>query len=389
MKVFFHKMLICIVFTLSVSFSIGFAADKKQYSTSPPAQVIKKWRIGYYEAGPYQTYPKTLIAIVNGLADLGWIEPIVIPQQENDKDTDKLWAWLAANIRSKYLEFVPNAFYSYNWNKAIREQSRQTVIKRLKEAKDIDLMIAMGTWAGQDLANNEHSVPMIVCSVSDAVGSKIISSVEDSGYDHVHAHVDPTRFIRQLRSFHDVFGFKKLGVIFINTVSGRSYAATEDIRKVAKERNFEIAECYVPDGGATPEANAKVIECAETLAPKIDAFYLTMMAVVNKETLPRIISAMNTAKIPTFSQLGPDEVRQGVLLSIATPNFKAWGKFHAEVIAKIINGAKPRELDQVFELPAKIAFNAAEAMTIGLKPEIFDLLSKTAAEVYKEIQKGK
>ncbi|NJL59433.1 MAG: ABC transporter substrate-binding protein, partial [Desulfobacteraceae bacterium] len=350
----------------------------------------QKWRIGYYEAGAYQTYPKTLIAIVNGLADLGWIEPVVIPPQENDKDTDKLWAWLAANVRSKYLEFVPNAFYSYNWNQAIREQSKQTVIRRLKEGKDINLMIAMGTLAAQDLANNEHSVPMIVCSVSDAVGSKIIRSVEDSGYDHVHAHVDPTRYIRQIRSFHDIFGFKKLGVTFIDTLAGRSYAAIEDIRKVAKERNFEIAECYVPDGGATPEANAKVIECAKTLAPKIDAFYLTVMGCVNKETLPQIISAMNTAKIPTFSQAGgSDNVRQGVLLSIATPNFKALGKFHAEVIAKIINGAKPRELDQVFELPAKIAFNAAEAMTIGLKPDIFNLLSQTAEEVYKEIEKGK
>lgn len=175
----------------------------------------------------------------------------------------------------------------------------------------------------------------------------------------------------------------------MDTVAGRGYAAIEDIRKVAKERKFEIAECHVPEGGATPEDNANTIECAKTLAPKIEAFYITQQASVNKETLPKILAAMNAHKIPTFSVAGPDEVRQGVLLSIATPNFKAWGKFHAEVIAKIINGAKPRELDQVFELSAKIAFNAAEAMNIGLKPEIFNLLSQTAEEVYKEIEKGK
>ncbi len=40
-------------------------------------------------------------------------------------------------------------------------------------------MITMGTWAGQDLANDGHSVPTLVCSVSDALASKIVNSAED------------------------------------------------------------------------------------------------------------------------------------------------------------------------------------------------------------------
>jgi hypothetical protein len=73
---------------------------------------------------------------------------------------------------------------------------RGLIIKRLKENKDIDLMIAMDTRAGQALANNDHAVPTIVCSSSDPVASKIILSAEDSGYDHIHAMVDPKRYIR-------------------------------------------------------------------------------------------------------------------------------------------------------------------------------------------------
>jgi ABC-type uncharacterized transport system substrate-binding protein len=391
MNVFFHKVLINIVLlTLSALLSTGFAADKKPYSTSPPAQVTKKWRIGYYEGGPYQTFPVTLIAIVNNLSELGWLEPVTIPPQEDEKDASKLWAWLAANVKSKYIEFVPDAFYSYNWKKELREPTKQTVIKRLKEAKDINMMIGMGTFSGQDLANNDHSVPIVVAEVSDAIASKIIPSAEDSGYDHVHVMIDPKRHTRQIYSFHDIIGFKKLGVAYVNTPGARTYAAIEHLQRIAKERNFELVECHIPEGGATPENNAKIIECAKTLAPKIDALYLTMAAVVNKETLPQIISAMNAAKIPVFSQFGSDEVRQGALLSIATStNLKAYAKFHADVIAKIINGAKPRDLDQVCEAPPKIAFNKAAAKAIDLKDDMYQLLSKTAQEVYDKIETGK
>jgi len=390
MKTNCYRVSVCIVLSILLAlFSMGFAADKKQYSTFPPAQAAKKWRIGYYEGGPFKTYPVTLIATVNSLAELGWIEPVTVPPQEDEKDMSKLWAWLVANIKSKYLEFVPDAFYSYNWKKEARDQAKQTFIRRLKETADIDLIIAMGTWAGQDLANNDHSIPTLVCSTSDPIGSKIIRSAEDSGYDHVHAQVDPTRYLKQIRAFHDVFGFKKLGVAFQDTVSGRSYAAIEDIQKVAKERKFEIVECYTLSGAAVPETHASVIKCVQELAPEIDAFYLTQQTGVNKETLPQIVAAMNAHKIPTFSQAGPDEVRQGILLSVASPDFKLWGKFHAGIIANIINGAKPRDLNQIFEVTVKSAFNATTAKKIGLKPEVYDLLLRSSVEVYKEADADK
>jgi ABC-type uncharacterized transport system substrate-binding protein len=390
MKTNCYKVSVCIVLSILLAFSsMGFAADKKPYLTSPPAQAAKKWCIGYYEGGPYKTYPVTLIATVNSLEELGWIEPVTVPPQEDERDMSRLWAWLAANVKSKYLEFKADAYYSYNWNKELREQTKQMFIRRLKETADIDLIIAMGTWAGQDLANNDHSIPTLVCSTSDPIGSKIIKNEKDSGYDHVHAQIDPTRYLKQIRAFHDVFGFKKLGVAFQDTVSGRSYAAIEDIQKVAKERKFEIAECYTLSGAAIPETHASVIKCVQELAPEIDAFYLTQQTGVNKETLPQIVAVMNAHKIPTFSQAGPDEVRQGILLSVASPDFKVLGKFHAGTIAKIINGAKPRDLNQIFELTVKSAFNAATAKKIGLKPELYNLLLLSSVEVYKEAEADK
>ena len=371
--------------------SSGLAADKKPYSAFATEKAEKKWRFGYYEGGFYKDYPRILKATVNGLIELGWIYPITIPK-EIENNTNKMWAWLAYNAQSKYIEFVADGFYTLNWRNEIREHTKQTIIKRLNEQKDIDLMIAMGTWAGQDLANNQHSITTIVSSVADAVASKIIPSTEDSGFDHVYALVDPKRYIRQIYAFHSIMGFKfkKLGVIYIDSIAGRSYAAIEDIRKIGKERNFEVVECLIPEESVTTETKSKLIECAKTLSPKIDAFYMTIMAKLDNETLPEIVSIMNQAKIPVFSQAGSDEVRQGALLSISSETSRiANGRCCADAIGKVMNGAKPRELDQVCEVPVKLAFNKATAKAIGLRDDLYQLLSNTAQEIYETIEEVK
>lgn len=382
MKKFFCILAKAVCILLMFLFSDGIAADKRPFPESPPEKISKKWRIGYLQGGPYKDYQIVLSAIAAELAGLGWIENLTVPKQENDKNTDKLWNWLSANANSRYLEFAADAYYSAGWNEALREENKTRLLKRLNQDKDIDLMIAMGTMAGQDLANNDHSVPTVVCSVSDAIAAKIVKSAEDSGYDHIHACVDPTRFERQIRAFHDIISFKKLGVAFRDTLEGRSIAGINDIRKVARERNFEILECHTLSGSSEESLN-RMIQCARELAAKADAFYLVEQATVTPDTLSKILDPLNLNKIPTFSQSGSGDVRQGVLLSVAGTSYKGVGKFHAETIAKIINGAKPRDLDQVFEAPIKIAFNLSTAKIIGLKEEVYDVISGVVDEVYE------
>jgi hypothetical protein len=231
-----------------LTFSIGFAADKGKYSITPTTKPNgNRWRIGYLEGGPYVNYSLYLKEIVGALGDLGWIEKTTIPPQKDPEDTSKMWSWIAANTRSKYIEFVADAHWSANWDKEVRKKIKATVIKRLNRKKDIDFMIAMGTWAGQDLANNNHSVPTTVASCSDACAAHIVKGVEDSGYDHLHARLDPRRYETQVRIFHDIIGFKRLGVAYENSEAGRSYSAMDDVEKVAKERGFEIVRCYSLD----------------------------------------------------------------------------------------------------------------------------------------------
>ncbi len=379
------KMLSITLVFLMVGAGNLYAGAKGDYPTTPTTNNGKKWRIGYYEGGPYINYPLNLKALINAFAELGWVQKAQFPFAADDTDTRELWAWITKNVKSDYLRFIPDAYWSNNWDDAIRANTKRLVLDRLKNKKDVDLMLAMGTKAGQDLVNNEHSVTTIVMSTSDPLRSKIIKSAEDSGYDHVNARVDPTRYERQMRIFHEIIGFTKLGIVYeMNTLDGRTYAAIDDVEKLSKELNYKVFACNAPFSNISKkEAKRAVLKCITKLAPKIDAFYFTNHRGVTLASMPRLLAPLNKHKVPTFSQVGTREVKHGVLLSIARAGFKYIALFHAETIAKVFNGAKVRNLEQVFKDPPRIAINLKAAQIIGFDPAV-DILG-AADEVYDEI----
>jgi len=359
------------------------AGEKGIFSTAPVMNEGEKWRIGYYEGGEYIDYQKIFVETVRGLMKLGWIEMEDIPEQEGEQ-TAQLWEWLTKNIKSDYMEFVADAHYTANWDDNLSKETADKIVQRMNEEQDIDLLIAMGTRAGKDLANDTHSTPTMVLSASDPLSSGIIKSVEDSGFDHVHATVDPGRYERQIRIFHEIIGFRRLGIAYEDSVNGRSYAAIDVIEKVAKERGFNIVRCYtktdIPD---TQEAEQSVIDCFKRLAKESDALYVTVQQGVTMRSIPEIVQAANDFRVPTFSQSGSEEVKFGFLVSLSQAGFKYVGEFHAETFAKVFNGAMPNELDQLFEEPPKIAINLKTAELIGFDPPV--IILGAADEIFTDI----
>lgn len=392
LEIFLMENIKCIAGTLLITILlfIGFCDvslgnEKCAFSTTPTTNNGKKWRIAYYEGGPHDNYYYYFAATVNGLMDLGWIEKTSIPDQLGN-NTKQLWDWLSSHAKSDFIEFVKDAYYAANWDNQLREKLKYKIITRLNRDKDINLVLAMGSWAGKDLANDKHSTPTFVMSSSDPVNSGIIKSNDDSGYDHVHARVDPLRYERQIRLFHDIIGFKNLGVAYEDSVYGRSYAAIDLIQKVANERNFHIIHCFtqsdIPDQKLAGES---VIKCFRELAKQVDAIYVTVQGGVNPETIPELVKIANKYRIPTFSQAGSKGVEYGFLMSISRASFKPVGLFHAISIAHLFNGAKPRQLNQLFEESANIAINLKTAETVGIY--LYADVLAAADEIYNQIYK--
>ncbi len=348
--------------------------------TFPVTNNGKKWRIGYYEGGSYINYPANLKALAEGLVQLGWLKKSILTPIASSEDSKEIWAHLA-NTPGPYLDFNETAFWSANWDNGLRDKQRARIIDLLQK-RQIDFMIAMGTWAGQDLANSFHKVPVMVVSSSNPVLTRIVKSPFDSGLDHVHARCDPKRYKRQMRLFYSIFGFKRLGLVYENSLEGRSYAALEDVVAVARENGFKVLTCEAPFSRVPQgESTQGIIKCHQELSSKIDAFFVTIHRGIDLARMDAILAPLIEKKVPTWSQRGPQEVERGVLMSIARREFKAVGRFHAEVMAKILNGARPRDLNQIFQDPKAIAINLKTADAIGFDPP--KGLMKVVDEIYR------
>lgn len=369
---------IVLVFCLAACHDTGYRSAPKKNGKDP-------WRVAYYEGGEYFYYQRELEAVAIGLMETGWVEKTDIPELVDEADTKVLWEWLSRELSGEYLEFVGDAYWSAEWHDDIRGKNREEAIYRLTDIGDIDLVFAMGTWAGLDLAVDDHRVPTIVISTSDPIKSGIIRSAEDSGRDHVMALCDPQKYIRQLRMFHTLIGFDRLGVVYEDTPDGRVYAALEDIGTVAGERGFEVVGCIAPETNLSEEeAVREAVRCYEELAPRIDAFFVTPHAGNSVKYMPEILFTFYEYDIPTWALDGSELVKRGVLMSISdVTTDHARGLWYAEAIGRILNGSRPRDLDQVFESPKTIAINLEAASLIGYDPPAPILL--VADEIYETI----
>ncbi|MCV6639449.1 ABC transporter substrate binding protein [Candidatus Albibeggiatoa sp. nov. NOAA] len=382
---------VILIFLCAIAFTFNsFAAEEIIFTAKPRTNAEDKpWRIGFYQGGALDTYPKVLNATIAGLVELGWLVQEELPPPGTTLTSTKdIWNHLA-NLDNRYLNFVGNAFWSAEWDEDIRKKTIEKMIRRFNTRDDIDLMIAMGTWAGIDLANDKHKTNLLVFDAADAVKSQIIKSIHDSGFDHINARVDPLRYKRQIRLFSNLIGFKKLGVAYENSEVGEVYSAIDDVRAVGKELGFKVVRCFTKSEVPNDQlylAEESLKACYEEFLETVDAIYITYQrGTENSEVLGKLLDILNEAGIYTFSQTGSEHVRVGALMSIALVSYKGVGRFHAETMAKILNGAKPRELSQIYSDSMNIAINLDTAKEVGFDPPI-SLLGATDELYSKELQ---
>jgi ABC-type uncharacterized transport system substrate-binding protein len=353
-------------------------------SLSPIANKGKKWRVAYCGMRKSINHPWNFQAIVYGLNALGWIRlDQTFPWPKTGQtDSSPMWKWLSAREDNPYIEFLEDGFYYTEGTDPKKcAQIADRIIDRSNREKDIDLIIVMGTKAAQSLANDRHSVPMMIFSTTDPISAGVTKSVKDSGRDHVWAHLYPTRQRRHIEVFHDIIGFKKLGMVFEDSVLGRSFAGIEQVQNVARERGFSIITRNVEEKHAGQEAfEKKTIKAYEELAGQVDALYLTIYAARKFDALSRLLKPFYDHKIPIFTQVGM-EVRYGALMSVSDgTDLKGFGRFAGESIVKVFHGEKPRHVPYVYEHPPRIMLNMDVSRIVGYRPP-FDILL-VADEIY-------
>ncbi len=320
------------------------------------AKSDKVYRIGYFEAGSYWIFSDTLKAVRKALGNMGWKDKI---------------------------EFSSDIYFSPGWG----DDKKTEWIKKAEQImnrKDIDLVIAAGTDAVRSILEvNNGRIPIIGMCVSDPLESGFVTSEKDSGIDNFTVRIVPDRFKRMFGIFHTVVGFKKLGLMYPDTESGRIYANVEDARQMAKERGFKILEYKKLSAADTTE------ECLEGLrwlvSQGMNAFFIPPLNCFDWKLSDarKPLDFLVENKIPTFARQGTKYVKAGALMGFSSIDFSARSEFIAEKIIKILQGNKPRSLPMVDRATPRISLNLFVAERIGFRLP-FDIIS-ASDELFQEI----
>lgn len=346
-------------------------------SCVPPsvAQASAPLRVVMVCSGSHNDFYNILYHIAHELHKLG-ITRHTPPYTMSSRDVASLWQWLSAHAGGTRLTFLPDGFYSMEWNSEKRLPVQESLRHRLAHTRDVDIILAFGTWAGLDMRALDTTVPVIACGVTDAISAGIIPSAEDSGKDNLVAVVEPDRFQRQIELFHQVFDFQRLGIMYGVKPIDRSIAAIDQIEEACIEHGVELVRCTgnIFHNSNTAQIAEKMEFChKEFVKQRVDAVYITYNS-LKPEQLRHVLKPLILANIPTLSQLGTREVELGVLASI-TDYSAGEGRFVAQLLRRLLAGERPRRLPQRLHSSIMLAINLLTAARIGWNPDWDVLLS--------------
>ena len=106
----------------------------------------------------------------------------------------------------------------------------------------------------------------------------------------------------------------------------------------------------------------------------VDAFVITSNSITDIEAAKQLMQRFMDKDIPVFAQIDTAMVQEGAALLIVDPrDATETGPFVANIIGSVLNGSKPRELEQEYGSAPYLTLNLDVADEIGFKPS-FEML---------------
>ncbi|MFD2443128.1 ABC transporter substrate-binding protein [Bacillus sp. CGMCC 1.16607] len=242
------------------------------------------------------------------------------------------------------------------------DQNNNQMIANNFVGDSVDLIFANSTPSALGALNATKDIPIVFTSVTDAVGTGLVESMEKPG-GNVTGTTDthPDAIPNLVKFIQKYFPNSKVGVIY-NSGEQNSVAQIDLVKKEMKKANVRLEE-------ATVSTSSEVKQAAESLIGKVDVFYIiTDNTVVS--ALESVIQVANEGDVPLFvGEL--DSVKRGGFAAYGFDYFDI-GYEAGEMAAKVLTeGKKPSELPVQYPQKLKLQLNkkAAEEMNIQWKEE--------------------
>ena len=297
----------------------------------------------YVEGGPFSDYQRIFQGLALGLEERGPIRNGHVPLPKDSEEVRVMWEWLHRHAGGNRLVFLADGFYSASGTAGSGKKVRQDVLRRIREKKDVDMVLAFGTWAGQDLAAQDLPVPVIVSSVTNAVDAGIIPRWKIRV--GTIWWLPSSRTVSSARSCCSMTSSPSKARYRLRGYPRQAAAASLSTRSRMPPGNWASPCCAVPTPSTSrirTFASERLLACHKKLVEQgAEAVYLTYNVGLQASAMRNVLQPLADAHIPTFSQLGVPDVVHGALLSVAQSNAAEEGRFSAGLVEAIAQGRAP------------------------------------------------
>ena len=313
-----------------------FLTFSSLYELSGQSTSAKEVTIGFIADGNWQLLPRIQTSIQGEIRKL----------TRNDFDVrfpaekSKVGNWTSRDIRNK--------------------------INDLMADPSVDIVITVGSISS-DVAGKlkTYKKPLISTTVLEPQlqGLPIVEG-KYSGVDNFTYVVTPFSGTRDARLFHDIFPYRKLGVV---------------IHKSLVE-NLKIFDEYTSIALDSIDSEFKILSyehdqtsnfLSSLTTDSIDAILfgpVLLNGVINAEKTA-LIQGINELKIPSFALLGGQDVELGVMAGMASSvNVDLVGKRVGLDVFKILNGQNASKLKVTLDTPEELRFNMETIRKIDFYP---------------------
>ena len=202
---------------------------------------------------------------------------------------------------------------------------------------NVDMAIGIATPTAVALANGIKDIPVIFCAITDPVDAGLVPSLGKSA-GNITGTSDMTPVYDQINLLDSLKPLDSLGHVYSS-----SEANAIRLAQFVEEAASKLDVNFVP---STVTSSAEVKKAAQSIAGRVDAFYVSTDNTV-VSALSSLVDVANKAGIPVFSA-DPSSAREnGVFMAWGFDHYKM-GLTTGRLALEILNGASPASIPTRF-----------------------------------------
>ena len=256
------------------------------------------------------------------------------------------------------LEFPSDAVVDGGWSLV----GVRSGLDRLFSDSTVDLILAMGVLASAEVAGrSEIPIPVIAPFVFDPDLQGLPHATDGtSGVSNLNYLAHPASFGRDVSLFWDVVPMERIAVLLSEPHMQGAPELWAGFQATVDSIGVEVVG--VPVGESAQDALAAIPE-------DVDGVYIMPLTQLSLAEFDVLVEGLIARRLPSFSFLGVEEVRRGILIGVNPETF--WLRLARRValnVQRVLLGEDAGAISVAIVYGEQLTINDATARAIGVSP---------------------